>query len=174
MPWTWHSDAMINFFSTYTAMPKAALVLAAASLGALVFALVFQYGFGIAPCELCLWQRVPFGAVAALSLAAFLPKLNGQATRFLFGVCALLLLGNAGLAVFHSGVERHWWEFHSACTGSPILNAQSVDDLRRALLDKPVVRCDQIAWSFLGLSMANFNVAYSFLLSLFAAASARR
>ena len=157
----------------FLTMPKAALLLMLACLGSLVFALTMQYGFGVAPCELCLWQRVPFASVAALSLIGVVARPYGRHTRLLLGCCAALLLANAGLAVFHSGVERHWWEFHSSCTGPVLERANSIDDLRRALLDKPVVRCDQISWTLLGLSMANLNIAFSAILALFALVASR-
>jgi disulfide bond formation protein DsbB len=130
-----------------------------------------QYGFGVMPCELCLWQRAPFVAVAALSFVALLvPKY----ARALLGVCALALLANAGLASFHSGVERHWWEFHSACTGSALDRVKSVEDLRQELLGTPVVRCDEISWSIFGLTMANINVVYSAVLAMVAVMAAKK
>ena len=41
-------------------------------------------------------------------------------------------------------------------------SARTVEELRAALLQQPVVRCDEIAWSLFGISMAGWN----FLLSL--------
>jgi disulfide bond formation protein DsbB len=155
-------------------MPTSALLIFTASAGSLAFALLMQFGFAILPCELCLWQRVPFIAASVLAFVAVLLRPYGRNTQFLLGLCAALFLANAGLAVFHSGVERHWWEFHSACTGSPLSHVKSVEDLRQELLNKPVVRCDEINWSILGLSMANLNIAFSSLLAIFAALAARR
>lgn len=150
-------------------MPNAALLLAAASVGSLLFALTMQFGFNIQPCELCLWQRVPFVVVAAL---AFLALIARPLAPVLLQLAALALLANAGLALFHSGVERHWWEWHSACTGGLLDHAGSIDELRHTLLDKPVVRCDEISWSIFGLTMANLNIGFSFVLAAFAGLAA--
>jgi disulfide bond formation protein DsbB len=163
---------MQNLLFKLLAMPTAALLILAAAAGSLAFALVMQYGFGVLPCELCLWQRAPFAAAALLALIAAVARPFGKHTKVLLGLSAALFFVNTGLAVFHSGVERHWWEFNSACTGSALDRVKSVEDMRRELLGKPAVRCDEISWSLFGLSMANFNIAFSFALGLFAAAAA--
>lgn len=165
---------MQQLLSKLLPMPQAALLILAAGAGSLGFALTMQYGFGVSPCELCLWQRVPFVSVSLLAIVAVILRPYNQRTRLLLGLSAALLLANAGLALFHSGVERHWWEFHSACTGSPLSHVKSVEDLRQELLNKPVTRCDEISWSILGLSMANLNIAFSFGLAVFAGLAARR
>jgi disulfide bond formation protein DsbB len=163
---------MRNLSPKLFSMPNAAFLVAAAGLGALAFAFTLQYGFNVAPCQLCLWQRVPFALTAFLALAAA-ARPGGSYTRLLLNVCVFLFLINAALAAFHSGVERHWWEFHSSCTGSMLDRTKSLEDLRKELLDKPVVRCDEISWTFLGLSMANWNIPFSFALALFSAMAAR-
>lgn len=154
-------------------MPYAALLLLAAGVGSLAFALTMQYGFHVLPCHLCLIQRVPFGVGALLALFAIVVRPYGNPTRWLLGAIAALYLANFGIAIFHSGIERHWWEWQSSCTGS-LLSHASVEELRQALLGTPVVRCDEISWTLFGLSMANWNVPFSLALSLFAAASAAR
>lgn len=155
-------------------MPFPALLIIAASAGALIFALLLQYGFQVLPCQLCLWQRGPFALLIVLGVAAAVVRPYGRFTVSVFWVCALLLLANAGIAVFHSGVERHWWEFHSSCTGGALEKLDSLEAMRLQLLATPVVRCDEIAWSLFGLSMANFNVVYSLMLAMVAAVAGFR
>ena len=146
-------------------VPFAALAILTVCLVSLSFALLMQYGFGILPCELCLWQRGPFVAGAVLAAMTFLVPLRFQ--KFLMILCVVFFLANSGLAVFHSGVERHWWVFHSACTGSASLSG-SIEAMREQLLATPVTRCDEISWSLFGLSMANFNIVFSFVMGVFA------
>ncbi len=153
-------------------MPRAAWVLLAAALIELGFAFVMQYGFGYEPCILCLWQRVPYAAVIALALLASLPPLYPYA-RELLGLCGLIFLIGVGLAVFHTGVERHWWLGTSGCAVTP-LDSSSVEDLRTKLLQMTVVRCDQISWKFLGLSMANWNIPDQMLLDGFSLYASKR
>jgi disulfide bond formation protein DsbB len=157
----------------YLDMPRAALAIFAACVAALGFALVMQYGFHLAPCVLCLWQRVPYIAAGALALLAFLWRPYGGHTHILLMLAAAAFLANAGLAFFHSGVERGWWAGTSGCAIHP-LHGQNVDSLRRELLAMATGTCDEISWTFLGLSMANWNVPISLVLAGFAALAGRR
>jgi disulfide bond formation protein DsbB len=153
-------------------MPKSVLIVLAGAVVALAFALLMQYGFGLHPCVLCLWQRAPFGAVIVLAGLASLAAMRRYASALL-ALSALAYLTGAGLAIFHTGVERHWWLGTSGCSITP-LSGTSTEDLRTQLLHTVVARCDEIAWTFLGLSMANYNVIYSLALALFALLAARK
>ncbi len=134
-------------------------LLAIAGSGALlVAALAFQYVGGLAPCELCNWQRWPHLAAIILGLAYVL-----QGNR-LFGILAAAsLFAGSGIALFHVGVEQQWWAGLSACSGTDL-----GDMTGRQLLDMTVadtiVRCDEVAWSYLGLSMAAWNGLISLVL----------
>lgn len=141
-------------------------LLSAATLGA---AFVAQYGFGLAPCELCLWQRWPYAASIVFGGAALaLPRWRAG----LLGLAALSFLVGAGIAVFHVGVEEKWWQGLTSCGGGPTPN--SIEALRAQLMTAPVVRCDEAAFRFLGLSMAGWNVLWGAALALLAAIAARR
>jgi disulfide bond formation protein DsbB len=147
-------------------------LLLAASLGSLASALAFQHLGGFEPCILCLYQRWPYVAVAALAaLALALPRPRWVRPALLV-LCALALLIGGGIAVFHVGVEQHWWAGTAACEGQLSIGRGSIEDLRAQLLDSPVARCDQVPWSLFGISMAGYNAMISFglgALSLFAA-----
>jgi disulfide bond formation protein DsbB len=153
-------------------MPKSALLILAASAGSLIFALIFQFGFGYEPCILCLWQRVPFIMAILLAVLTLTSALRPYAAVLLY-LCVLVFLTGAGLAIFHTGVEQHWWLGTSGCTITP-LHGGSVEDLRTQLLHTVVARCDEVKWKFLGLSMANYNVAYSLVLAVFSLCAARK
>ncbi len=130
------------------------LALAALSASAVLAALGFQYLGGLQPCELCHWQRLPHAVVVVLGVGGLLAP--AQARPWILGLCAAALLAGAGLALYHVGVEQHWWQGTAACEGS-LPSGATVAELRKALLDRPPARCDQVAWSFLGLSMAAWN-----------------
>lgn len=150
-----------------------ALMILALSLGALSLALIAQYGFDLAPCQLCLYQRVPFCLAALLAAASLqFPVLRPYRTLVLAG-CALLFLGNSGLALFHAGVEQHWWAGPASCTGGSG-GAKTISDLMAQLSKQPKIpSCDSIAWSLFGISMAGYNVLASIALALYAAGAAR-
>jgi hypothetical protein len=75
--------------------------IAAVSALALLAALVLQYGFGFAPCQLCLWERWPYLIVVALAAGGLLMGVP----RTALVIVLLVLLGGIALAGFHVGVE---------------------------------------------------------------------
>jgi disulfide bond formation protein DsbB len=154
------------------AMPLAAKIIFLASAVALGFVGVMQYRFGYEPCILCIWQRVPYGVTFALAALALVRDLRPFAWIFL-GVCTVAFATDTALAIFHSGVELHWWLGTAGCAITP-LNGGSIEDLRMQLLHTVVARCDVIGWTFLGLSMANYNVLYSSALAGFSLMAAMR
>lgn len=127
---------------------QAALLLFAVSGGLLLGALGFQHLGGLAPCEMCHWQRWAHVAVlAAAALALMAPRL--------LPLALLASATAAGLALLHVGVEHRWWEGPTRCSAA----LAGSGDLMGDLLAAPLVRCDQIPWSFLSLSMAGWNLA---------------
>src|SRR5215472_1462100 len=148
-----------------------AAILLAASAAILAGAFAFQYLGGLAPCILCWWQR--YAHMAAIVLAALALAASGRGSTklgwLLVAATGIALLAGAGIAAFHVGVEQHWWAGTAEC-GSQIGGAGGIEELRARLLAQPIVRCDEIAWSLFGISMAGYN----FLLSLALAAFASR
>lgn len=155
-------------------MPWAALVLFAAGTGALFTAYIAENFFGVQPCILCLYQRVPYAFVAFLAIVALASRRRVACTRRLLAIAALAFFVNMGIATFHSGVERQWWKGTESCGVNPVVLAEatggksSAAALRESLLQTPTVRCDQINFTFLGITMANWNVLASLGLGLFA------
>jgi disulfide bond formation protein DsbB len=136
------------------------VVLAAGgSVALLAGAFIFQ-ALGYPPCALCLWQRWPHAAaivIGGLSLA--LPSV----VLPLAG--ALSALATAAVGLYHTGVERAWWEGPTTCTASP-LGQLSPQELMEQIMTAPLVRCDEVAWSLGGLSMASWNAILSLCLAL--------
>ena len=120
-----------------TALPPSqgarALLIAAASIAILATVWIFQ-GFGYAPCELCLTQRYAFYAAAPLALlTAFLASRSAHGlARAGFALLALVFAANTALAAYHAGVEYHWWQGPTACTGGST-GSLDVNDLVNAL-----------------------------------------
>ena len=133
-----------------------AAVTAAAGL---ILATVYtaQYGFDLWPCELCLLQRVPYWLVAVFGALALMPAVDSRSRRVILFHLAGLFLLDAAFALYHSGVEFHWWEGPTACTGGSARGI-SVNDLMSALGKPGHPNCDEPAWLWHGISMAGFNV----------------
>ncbi len=121
------------------------------SAGLLLGAFAFQYLGGLAPCKMCIWQRWPHGLVIVIGLAAYLTE-----NRMLAIIAGLVVLIGAAIGFYHAGVEQAWWEGPSTCTSGSI-QGLTTEQLMEQILNAPLVRCDEIAWSMLGLSMAAWN-----------------
>ena len=119
-------------------------------------ALWFQYVGGLMPCSLCLWQRWPHIIIILLAMIALFAKIP----RFLLTAIALTAATSVILAAYHAGVEWRLWSGPGGCTAS-LTNIGDLTSLTDNLLSTPVVRCDEVAWSFLGLSMAGWNSLFS-------------
>lgn len=133
------------------------------SVGLFGGALLFQYVGGLAPCELCLLQRWPHRIAIGIGiLALILPqRLWARALAALGG---LTMLVSAGFGLYHTGVERRWWEGPTKCTSGDVA-ALKPDELLNQIMAAPLVHCDQVAWSMWGLSMASWNMVISLVLA---------
>lgn len=139
-------------------MTRLRLILLAAggSAALLLGAFTFQY-FGYPPCKLCLWQRWPHAVAILLGLLAV--AFPGIAPIALLGAIAALTTG--GIGVYHTGVERGWWEGPNTCTSGSI-GGLSSSELLDKIMNAPLIRCDDVAWQLMGLSMASWNALISF------------
>jgi disulfide bond formation protein DsbB len=148
----------------------AAVTAAAAAILATVY--VAQYGFDLWPCSLCYVQRVPYFLVVVMGGLSLMPAVDSRSRRVvLFHLVGLFALG-AGFALYHAGVEMHWWLGPTACTGGA--GTVSLDDLTAALNKPAHPSCDQPAFQFLGISMAGYNVVASLCLAAASLAAALR
>jgi disulfide bond formation protein DsbB len=138
-------------------LPLFVILVGVAALSAAFFA---QYVGGLAPCPLCLWQRYPYGVAIVLGLVALILTERPAPGRAVLALAGLAFLASAGIAIFHVGVERHWWAGLASCSGAIDLTLPA-DQLAKQLMDAPVVRCDRVAWSLFGLSIAGYNVLYA-------------
>lgn len=152
---------------------RAAAFLGLASAAVLGAALFFQYVVGLAPCHLCILQRIPFVVVMVLSVLVWLLHDRPALARSLLGLAGLSLLVGSGIAMFHVGVEQGWWAGTDSCGGAGG-GAKTLEELRAQIMAAPVVRCGDVAWSLFGLSMAAYNVLISLGLALAAGLAAAR
>ena len=138
----------------------AAILAGSASLILLSGALAFQYIGGLAPCEMCLWQRWPHGfAVAVGLIGGILVWTDVLPARWAgpmaIGAVAGLVLSGA-LGVFHAGVEWKLWPGPAQCTGFGYVPGQE------EFKPLQIVRCDEAQWRLFGISLAGYNAIFSF------------
>jgi len=145
----------------------AALLAAGVAAVTLAGAWYMQLVWGLQPCELCLKQRWAYYAIVPLGVVIALVARGGAPRPLLLaglGLIVLAALGNAGLGVYHSGVEWGFWPGPTECTG-PIGNLGSAGTLLDRLDSVKVVRCDEVQFRFLGLSLAGYSVLISLLIA---------
>ena len=150
-----------------TASLAVTLIAAATIAGAWFFQLVL----GIVPCPLCLEQRYAYYLAIPLALLIALAARSGAPKPLLLAGLAILVLAslaNAGLGTYHAGVEWGFWKGPTDCSG-PVVNLGSATDLLSRLDTVKVVRCDEVQWRFLGLSLAGYSVLISLLMAAIAA-----
>jgi disulfide bond formation protein DsbB len=126
-------------------------------------ALLSQYGFGLFPCEMCMWQRWPHLAAILLALAAI--ALRGRpGANELTALAAFAILTSGVVGAFHAGVEYHWWQGITACS-VPVVGGNTADVLRN-IMNAPLTRCDVAPWSLFGISLAGYNAILSLAAAL--------
>ena len=149
----------------------AALGIAGIAAATLAGAWFFQLVLEIVPCPLCLEQRYAYYLALPLALLVALAAAK-DAPRVLLGIGFVLLaiatLYNAGLGGYHAGVEWGFWQGPTDCTG-PVLDLGKAGSLLDNLDKVKVVRCDEVQWRFLGVSLAGYNVLISLLMAALAA-----
>jgi disulfide bond formation protein DsbB len=145
----------------------AALAITGIAAATIAGAWFFQLVLGLVPCPLCLEQRyayylaVPLGVLVAIAAAKDAPRpvlLAGLA------ILTLAALGNAVLGGYHAGVEWKFFQGPTDCTG-PVGNLGNAGNLLARLDTVKVIRCDEIQWTFLGLSLAGYNALISLLMT---------
>jgi disulfide bond formation protein DsbB len=133
---------------------------------------VAQYGFGLEPCALCLWQRYPYWAALGVGVVGTALAPVAWLRRASVALAALAFLAGAGIAGFHVGVEQGWWEGLPSCSAAVVREGMTVEELRQALEARSeVVPCDEPAFTFVGISMAGYNLIASAALAVGAAAT---
>jgi disulfide bond formation protein DsbB len=169
---------MTNTLTAYVqARPRSAAAAAIAVGGTLTIAAVyyFQYVLGYQPCPLCLEQRKAFYVCVPLAALLWLGADHGASRKVMaagFAVIAIAMLWNTGLSAYHAGVEWKLWAGPVECSG-PVSSFGSAGGLLKSLQEIHIPRCDQAAWTFLGISLAGYDVPVSLGLALIAAWGAK-
>lgn len=171
-------DARTDLHARSLRRDSLAIAAAAVSLGSaalLCGAWFFQYLVGLAPCPLCLQQRIPYYVAIPLAALLAIAARRGAPRRLLTGgliLLAVILLVGAGLGAYHAGVEWKWWVGPQDCSGTGF-SAGNAGGLLQRMQTAQVVRCDDAAWRWLGLSLAGWNVLGALALASIALAGIR-
>ena len=148
---------------TFNRLNKLILSLVICSASVLIAAMYFQYVLGLAPCKLCVWQRFPhvFSIVIG-TLILFNPKFKLVGT---LSALVAILVGTC-LAGYHAGIEAKFWPGPKSCSALMNIKELTPELFLQKILTTKVIRCDEIPWSFLNISMAGWNLVISFFLTI--------
>lgn len=161
-----HRASAPGVFQPATIAWEVAAIGAATIAGAWFFQLVLD----IRPCPLCLEQRYAYYLSIPLAVLTAIAARRGAPRPWIaagFGLIAAAMLINAVLGAYHSGVEWGFWPGPTECTG-PINDLGSAGSLLDRLDAVKVIRCDEVQWRFLGLSLAGYNVLISLAMAALA------
>lgn len=122
-------------------------------------ALGSQYVGGLYPCEMCHWQRWGHYAALGFALASLAVRGRPAIARPLLWLAAAAMLSSGLIGAYHAGVEAGVFEGITRCTSQPVGSSNA--DLLADIMATPLIRCDQVQWSFLGVSMAGWNAILS-------------
>lgn len=134
-----------------------AVLLLLFSIFSLLGANIAEYGFGLLPCHLCLYQRVPHYIILPLMVMALLLQKYTNIYMWLTILGSILILVGAGIAMYHVGVEQGIIVMETSCADMIIPSTGSLEEMRQQLLATPGVPCDKPQFLFLNISMAGWN-----------------
>ena len=147
-----------------------ALAVAAIASATIAGAWFFQLVLGIVPCPLCLEQRYAYYLIIPFAVLIAVAASRGVPSHLLvlgFAVLSIAALANAGLGIYHAGVEWKYWQGPTDCSG-PLPDLGSAGSLLESIKTVKLIRCDEVQWRFLGLSLAGYNVLISIVLAALA------
>lgn len=140
------------------------------SAAALIVASIAQYGYGLYPCDLCSYQRIPYGSILLFGgFAAVIGGWKRSDIGYLFGA---IFMFSAALAFYHTGIEQHWWRAVNSCGGQQAMPS-NLAELNLSLSNAIPKACDEVDWTLLGVPMSVYNTLFSLILSIMGLLSAR-
>ena len=131
----------------------------------LAMAYIMEHFFNIHPCQMCLYERNVFIGTAGIAFVSLI-SLPEHSKYYAIVALGFIFMGGAFLAGYHVAIQQHWVALPAFCSSTDLSSLDSVQALKEQLLRTPFVRCDQVTWSFLGLSLATYNALICLFTSL--------
>ena len=124
------------------------------SLVAISSALIAEYMFNFQPCDLCLKQRHPYYLIIVVVLLIFvMPNFYKLA---MYSLVQIATIYGIFYSVWHVGVENKLLKGPAGCS-TGLDKFSNTADLKQQILSKQVISCDEVIWSFFGISAASIN-----------------
>ena len=127
----------------------------------LISAYIIEYNLGYEPCNLCIYERIPyFFSILLISKIFF----NDSYERVTLLILSLTFIISSLLAFYHFGIEQGFFKESLACETRKITENLSKEELL-SQLEQNVVSCKDVSLRILGFSLASINTIFSIILS---------
>jgi len=141
-----------------------AVIIFILSLFAISSALIAEYIYHILPCQMCLNQRYPYYFIISIYIIFYF--FNKTSNIWFYVLAEIAMLYGLFYSVWHVGIEQNLLIGLSSCSGK-LKEVDTVGDLKEQILNQEIINCNEISWSFFGLSAATLNSFLFLLLLLF-------
>ena len=132
------------------------------SIIALVSAFFIEYILGHQPCNLCIFERIPYLLAIIIILLNF--KFN-QFEKFFILFLIIVFLFGAILSLYHLGIEQGFIQESLICDLKNGSNLLSKEEILKQLQGKNV-SCKDVTFKIFGLSLTSYNILISLLISI--------
>ena len=131
-------------------------------LSTIFVAYMIEYGLGHKPCNLCLYQRIPYIISVFLIIEILVIKKYIKITLALLSFTFFL---SACLAFYHFGIEQGFFNESFVCDSKNLSETMSSEQLLKEL-KKNTISCKAVNFQILGLSLATINIIFSTILTV--------
>tara|TARA_Y100000590_G_C15248552_1_gene836611 strand:+ start:196 stop:681 length:486 start_codon:yes stop_codon:yes gene_type:complete len=132
------------------------------SLIILLIVYYLEFFLNYKPCELCIYQRIPYLMIVLLSISYLLIK-NISIKKKIFFLYILIFFSSLILSTYHFGIENNLWQAITECETDKE-NMTNNEDIKNYLLNKNYISCSDVLFKLFGISLAGYNIVISFIL----------
>ena len=132
------------------------------SIFALLAAYFIQYVLGHQPCNLCLFERVPYILTIIIIIISFI---FNKYEKIYLALLSIIFISATLISFYHFGIEQGFIKESLVCNLDSLNDNLTAEDILNQLKEK-TISCKDVTFKILGLSLATINTIISFLLSV--------
>ena len=129
---------------------------------ALISAYFIEYILGHQPCNLCVYERIPYFLAILIVLINY--KYN-KLEKYLILSLAIIFLIATILSLYHLGIEQGFIKESLLCDLEKGANIVDKDEILKQLQQKSI-SCKDVTFKIFGLSLTSYNIIISLLLTI--------
>ena len=128
----------------------------------LISAFIIEHVLNHEPCNLCVYQRIPYFLSIILIIQILIFK---KYEKIALLILSLIFVGSAMLAFYHVGIEQGFFDESVVCVTKSLSETLSKEQLLDQLKQN-TISCKNISFEIFGLSLAAINTVFSLTLSV--------